>query len=332
MVKKLTFIWVAAILIFMGAEGHAQDPIFSQFYANPLYLNPALAGSNICPRVNLNYRSQWPSIAGTYKTFSASADMYMDKLSGGVGLIVLNDQAGSGALQTTTASGIYSYRLTINRNLFLNAGFQATYYQRKIDWAKLTFPDMIDPHFGFVYTTQEKQPSKLTKGFADFSTGLVLANSRNFYAGFALHHLTQPNEGFYSDISSKLNMKMTVHAGYIFDLSKKSSNNRSVEDPTLSANILYQRQQHFQQINYGLYFNRFPFVGGLWFRQNFNNPDAIIFLVGFQQDWFNFGYSYDLTVSKLTNITGGAHEISLALMFPCPPHKKKLRTINCPTF
>jgi len=332
MVKKLTFIWVAAILMLMGLEGRAQDPIFSQFYANPLYLNPALAGSNICPRVNLNYRNQWPAIAGTYKTFSASADMYMDKLSGGVGLIVMNDQAGEGALQTTTASGIYSYRLTINRNLFLNAGFQATYYQRRIDWAKLTFPDMIDPRFGFVNATAEKQPSKLTKGFADFSTGLVLANSRNFYAGFALHHLTQPNEGFYSDISSKLNMKMTAHAGYVFDLTRRSSRNRSVEDPTLSANILYQRQQKFQQINYGLYFNRFPFVGGLWFRQNFNNPDAVIFLAGFQQDWFNFGYSYDLTVSKLTNITGGAHEISLALMFPCPPHKKKLRTINCPTF
>ncbi|MEI6575590.1 MAG: type IX secretion system membrane protein PorP/SprF [Bacteroidota bacterium] len=332
MVKKLTFIWVAAILILMGKPGHTQDPIFSQFYANPLYLNPALAGSNICPRVNLNYRNQWPAIAGTYKTFSASCDMYMDRISGGVGLIFMNDQAGEGALQTTTASGIYSYRLTINRNLFLNAGFEATYFQRKIDWQKLTFPDMIDPRFGFVYNTQEKQPAKLTKGFADFSAGMVLSNSRSFYLGFGVNHLTQPNEGFYSDVSSKLNMKLTVHGGYVIDLMKRSSHNRAMEDPTLSVNVLFQQQQHFQQINYGLYFNRYPFVGGLWFRQNFHNADAIIFLAGFQQSWFNFGYSYDLTTSKLTNITGGAHEISMAFMFPCPPKKKHLRTINCPTF
>jgi type IX secretion system PorP/SprF family membrane protein len=191
---------------------------------------------------------------------------------------------------------------------------------------------MIDPRFGFVNATQEKQPPKLTKGFADFDAGLVLANSRSFYVGFALHHLTQPNEGFYSDVSSKLNMKMTAHGGYVFDLMRKSSRNRSLEDPTLSVNLLYQRQQNFQQINYGLYFNRYPFVGGLWFRQNFNNFDAIIFLAGFQQSWFNFGYSYDLTTSKLTNITGGAHEISMAFLFPCPPKKTRLRTINCPSF
>ena len=33
----------------------AQDPAFSQFYANPLYLNPAFAGTNDCPRANLSF-------------------------------------------------------------------------------------------------------------------------------------------------------------------------------------------------------------------------------------------------------------------------------------
>ncbi|MGM0478992.1 MAG: type IX secretion system membrane protein PorP/SprF, partial [Bacteroidota bacterium] len=34
----------------------AQDPQFSQFYANPIYLNPAFAGSHGCPRFAANYR------------------------------------------------------------------------------------------------------------------------------------------------------------------------------------------------------------------------------------------------------------------------------------
>jgi len=38
----------------------AQDPHFSQFYAAPLYLNPALAGTSAGNyRVGVNYRDQW---------------------------------------------------------------------------------------------------------------------------------------------------------------------------------------------------------------------------------------------------------------------------------
>ena len=332
MIKKLSCALLATFMILLGLRSEAQDPIFSQFYANPLYLNPALAGSAVCPRVNLNYRNQWPSISGTYVTYSASYDQYWDKISGGVGLIAMSDRAGEGALTTNTISGIYSYRLTINRSMTLNAGFQATYMNRRIDWDKLTFPDMIDPKFGFVNGTMEKQPPKLSIGFADFSAGLLLSHTDYFYTGIAVDHLTQPNEGFYSDISSKLNMKFTFHAGGIINLKARRSGARQPEDPTLSPNILYQQQQNFQQINYGVYFNRYPFVGGLWFRQNFNNADAFILLAGFQQASFKLGYSYDLTVSKLTNITGGAHEISVSFNFPCPVKHKKVRTINCPSF
>lgn len=332
MVKKLSCLGMLIILAFTGRDAIAQDPIFSQFYANPLYLNPALAGSAICPRLSFNYRNQWPAIAGTYVTYNASYDQYMDKISGGIGFLAMSDRAGEGALTSNTISAIYSYRLTINRKMSLNAGFQGTYYNRRIDWDKLTFPDMIDPRFGFVYNTMEKRPAKLSIGFMDFSSGLLLSHSDNFFAGVAVHHLTQPNEGFYSDISSKLNMKITAHAGGIIDLKRRSSGNRGQEDPTLSPNILFQQQQHFQQINYGVYFNRYPFVGGLWFRQNFNNADAFILLCGFEQESFKIGYSYDLTVSKLTNITGGAHEVSFSWLFPCPQKKVKVRTINCPSF
>ena len=40
----------------------AQDAHFSQFYANPLYLSPSLAGATDGARIILNYRNQWPAI------------------------------------------------------------------------------------------------------------------------------------------------------------------------------------------------------------------------------------------------------------------------------
>ena len=323
----------AILLMVLSFRGlNAQDPIFSQFYANPLYLNPAMAGSNVFPRVMANCRNQWPAISGTSVTYNVIYDQYVAIIIGGIGLLLTNDRAGDGAFTTTMASGVYSYRLNISRKLFLNAGFQATFMQRRLDWDKLVFPDQIDPKYGFTLETMEVAPPNLSRAFADFSAGLLFGDNENFFVGFAAHHLTQPNDGFYTDVSSKLYMKLTAHAGTIINLAPKRSSGRKLEDPTLSPNILYQKQQEFHQLNYGVYFNRYPFVGGVWFRQNFENPDAFIMLVGFEQSTYKFGYSYDLTVSRLTNITGGAHEVSFAWFFKCPPKKKKIKAINCPTF
>jgi len=307
----------------------AQDPAFSQFYANPLYLNPAFAGSAVCPRIIMNYRNQWPAITGTFVTYNASYDQHFDKLSGGLGILVNADRAGEGTINTNTFSGIYSYRLEVSRTFSINAALQASYVDRRLAWEKLTFGDMIDPRSGFIYNTKEEVPADLSKGYVDFSTGIV-GYTENFYAGVAVSHLTEPEEGFKT--IHTIPMKFTAHAGAVIDLMKRKSRSRTNEDITLSPNILYQQQLHFNQLNYGFYVNWYPFVNGIWYRQNFNNSDAIIFLAGIQQNSFKFGYSYDLTVSKLTNITGGAHEISFALQLGCPPKKKKIRTINCPTF
>ena len=62
MKKKYTFILILLIGSITILKG--QDPHFSQYYANPLYLNPALAGAQICPRLAFNFRNQWPSITG----------------------------------------------------------------------------------------------------------------------------------------------------------------------------------------------------------------------------------------------------------------------------
>ncbi|MEY3270304.1 MAG: hypothetical protein RIS89_402, partial [Bacteroidota bacterium] len=59
MMKKIT---LSLLLVALSGELLAQDPTFTQFYANPVYMNPALAGSSGCPRVALNYRNEWPQL------------------------------------------------------------------------------------------------------------------------------------------------------------------------------------------------------------------------------------------------------------------------------
>lgn len=316
------------MLFFMACNTYAQDMHFSQYYANPIYLNPAFAGNAICPRLVMNYRNQWPSLPGQYVSYSASYDQHIDYLSGGIGLMFNADNAGQGTLNTTVISGMYSYKMSVSRYVSINLALQASYLQNKLDWNKLTFNDMLSPKDGFVYNTNEKQPQNLVEGSPDFSAGFLIYGE-SFYAGFAAHHLTQPNEAFLG--TGKLPIEYTLHAGGIIDLVEHGKRRR-IEDPTISPNILINDQLNSEEINYGIYFNRYPLVSGLWFRQSFQNPDAFITLLGFQTLFFKMGYSYDVTVSRLSAVSGGAHEISMGFQFECRPKKKKMRAINCPVF
>src|SRR6478735_598008 len=105
-----------SILVFtvFFSELKAQDPQFTQFYANPLYLNPAFAGTARCPRICMNYRNQWPNLSGNYVTYSFSGDMHVDALGGGLGVLVTTDDQARGTLKTTNASLLYSYQAVIS--------------------------------------------------------------------------------------------------------------------------------------------------------------------------------------------------------------------------
>ncbi|MDO9511511.1 MAG: type IX secretion system membrane protein PorP/SprF [Bacteroidales bacterium] len=331
--RRITAIIILTVTGLTIKDTCAQDPSFSQFYANPLYLNPALTGSSFSPRLILNYRNQWPSLPANFVTYNASYDQYIPEISSGFGIIFNTDRAGEGIITTSTFSGIYSYTLNVARNTYINAGLQATFYQRKLDWFNLTFDDMFHPVWGQIYPTQERPPDNLSISFLDFSAGLAAAYSDVLYGGIAVNHLTEPYDGWYNDNSTRLNMKYTLHAGGIIDLEPRTRNRRRLEAVTISPNILYQKQQNFEQINVGLYLNKYPFVVGTWFRHNIENPDAFIFLLGFQQESFRIGYSYDVTVSKLKNVTGGAHEISFTYLFRNPSAgRKKNQPIPCPSF
>ena len=72
--KKL--ICTLSICLTLALCASAQDPNFSQFFASPLTLNPALTGKfDGVYRVAGNYRNQWPTINNAFRTYTASFDM-----------------------------------------------------------------------------------------------------------------------------------------------------------------------------------------------------------------------------------------------------------------
>lgn len=308
--------------LFADNELQAQDPQFTQFYANPIYLNPAFAGSARCPRVVMAYRNQWPALSGSFVTYSASYDQYVPTISGGIGVIALRDEAGRGVLNTTSIGGIYSYQKAVSRTFSLKFGVQATYTQKALDWSKLTFGDQIDPRRGFIYESQEVVRGG-DVGFFDASAG-VLGFSESFYAGASVHHINEPNESLILG-TSRLPMKFTGHTGAVIPIDGKR---KSLSEASVSPNILYQRQADFEQINVGLYVRKGPLVFGTWYRFK----DSFIALLGVQTETFKVGYSYDLTTSQLTTETGGSHELTLTFQMKCKKRGGRFRTISCPSF
>jgi type IX secretion system PorP/SprF family membrane protein len=306
----LVIIMILAYIV----RGYAQDVIYSQFYANPVYLNPALAGSKLCQRLTLNYRNQWPSIEQGYVSYSASWDQQFEKLSGALGVIVNTDVGGGGIYNRFSGSGIYSYRLQASRNIVFNAALQAGYVQYRLDGNKLIFGDQINTHTGNIEPTRDYLPPRLNVGNVDFSAGLLGGYKESLYFGVAVNHITRPDIAFYEGSTNRLQMRWTVHSGILIDMSQ----GRDVTEFgsfSISPNIVYVQQGNFHQLNAGMAVNMFPFVGGLWLRHSFGNPDAVITMLGFQQKNYKIEYSFDYTISRLTIKSSGAHEISIAWLF-----------------
>jgi type IX secretion system PorP/SprF family membrane protein len=316
-------LYIAFSLIAFG--GFSQDPQFTQFYANPIYLNPAFAGSHGCPRLNMNYRNEWPSLSGNYVTYSMSYDNYFKNVSGGIGVIAMHDQQGQGTIFTSMLGLVYSYHLKVNRKFSMMFGVRAAMFNKYLDWDKLTFGDMIDPRRGFIYQTGDVPRGNSGGVYLFDASAGVVGYSKHFFFGFAAHHLNMPNESMIIG-NSKLPMRFTGHMGAEIKLGKGS---QYVNKTSIMPNVIYQYQNGFQELALGTYVKYGVFTAGAWYR----NRDAFILSIGLNTGKFKVGYSYDVTVSKLNNgVSGGSHEVSLGLFFNCKDKPVTFRTISCPSF
>ena len=58
------------MILSLGTTVQAQDPQFSQFYAAPLYTNPAFTGLTNQHRFVANVRDQWPGLSNDFLSTS----------------------------------------------------------------------------------------------------------------------------------------------------------------------------------------------------------------------------------------------------------------------
>lgn len=289
--------------------GSSQDASYSQFYANPLHLNPAFAGTTELQRAVFHYRNQWPQKGNSYTNYSLAYDFMLKNLKSGLGFQVNYNKEPNNIVNSYSAFMSYSHSVNLGTETFLTMGLQAGMVYKQFDLTNLVFPSNIDQISGEITGNLPLVVSDIDKSYPDFSVGVAMQHRRVFW-GTSVHHLTQPDESITEgDQKGKLPIQVTVHGGI---RTRELHNGLLSREYTLSPNILYQQQGSFKQLNLGIYMIEKSFMFGGWFRNNLNvRPDAIIALFGIVMEKFQIGYSFDYTLSKLSNYSHGSHEISL---------------------
>lgn len=338
MIKKYYILSLMALVLMFNSV-RAQHYQFSQFYAAPSYLNPAFTGANVCSRIAINYRNQWNSIPGGFTSYQITADHSLKKYNSGTGIQFFNDKAGVGGLKTTQLNLLYAYDIRINKVYGARAGISFGGVQRSIDYTSLVFGDQI-ARGGSTSTVDDI--SILRKVYVDMAAGGLFYNS-TWFVGFATNHLNRPNQSLQGN-ESALPMEFKLHGGYkfTFDGDESNGNKKNPQRNNVTVTASYKKQSKFNQLDLGLYYSKNYLVLGVWYRglpffrpvPGYRNNDALVFIAGVAVEKFRIGYSYDVTISKLTNVSsGGTHELSIAYQF-CDQKRKKKKNIliSCPKF
>ncbi|MEO9484905.1 MAG: type IX secretion system membrane protein PorP/SprF [Ekhidna sp.] len=336
--KKL-HIYITALLI--ATVVYAQDAQYSQFYANPIYLNPAFAGTAQDTRAVFIHRIQWPNLPQAFSNSTVSIDYNASDINSGFGVVIHSDQEGTAGLRNTTGSFIYAYEANMNNKVVFRPALKFGYTFRDIDRSKLVLGDQVD--FGVDGTpSQDPQINSIRlKNHWDIGAGFLIYTKKNWF-GVGIDHLTRPNRSLLEG-EDNLPIRYSLHIGSRYPLQKLVNIGTII--PSIAPSILYRRQGEFQQIDAGATVHLQPVLIGLYYRgmpfikNGFNriNQDAIILVAGLEYDNFEFGYSFDLNLSRLDPVAGGgAHEFSLIYSFRMPkdPYKtpSNKKKLGCPTF
>jgi len=311
----------------MLASGNvsAENPQFSQYYANQLLIAPSFAGNSFGTRTFLSYRDQWARLPGSYVTYSAAIDNNFYAINSGFGLVVMRDVAGSARLGTTSATGMYSYRFNINDDWRVRPGISFSVTQRSLQYANAIFPDQITES-GVDVNTME--PEYKPYNYTDASSSVVVYN-RQLWLGLCVDHLMRPNTSF-ARADAQTYMQWSQFGGINFPL----TNSVGKIPEVITLNYLFKMARDFRQLDVGLNWYRAPLLLGVGWRglpaSEYPSYDCLIFMVGIAFNDMAIGYSYDFTVSKLGAPTGGSHEITLSISFNEGNKTHRQGAIPCP--
>ncbi len=334
MMMKLPGVLLPVLFVLGSMAVKAQDAQFTQFYASPMYLNPAFTGLTFEHRFVANYRNQWPGVKTAYQTAMVTYDYNMSDLNSGIGFTVMQDRSGTAGLTHTQVGASYSYHFKINKFAEIRMGANLNFNMKRIDFGQLRFNDQIATGSGVSVEATNYEPLN----FMDFAAGALL-NSTEYWLGLSAKHLTQPNSSLVGD-KVPLPLSISLHGGYRFILEQKSRVDlRKYVSPAFNL----RHEAKYDQLDIGVYYFHMPINVGLWYRglpfkkyaATYGSRESIALLIGLDLSpkLVRIGYSFDLTVSRLGIANSlGAHEVSIIYEIAKKRKRNKRVLVSCPKF
>lgn len=304
----------------------AQDIHFSQFWMQPLYLNPANAGMfDGQYRAGAMYRQQWRAVPVPYRTVSIMGDARFDnvirgKADGGAGIIFNNDVSGDSKYTINQAYIPVSAVKTISSDsaLSVSAGLAPGISNIAFRTDKLTFDKQWD---GDIYnpslSTGENFPS-LSRTYFDVSAGITLQykfkGTGLVSAGTSLSHFNRPRVSFFKNDDVKLYAKTNTFVSVQYPVQQMLF---------VNVDLMYEKQGPFRETVIaarGRYVmdpkDNIVLSAGFSARPG----DAMIVLLGMDYQNYQFGFAYDMNYSKFNVATNkrGAIEFGVIYIFKKP--------------
>jgi type IX secretion system PorP/SprF family membrane protein len=312
MLLKNSFLSFAMMLIFFGLNAQ-QDKLLTHFIYDKMSINPGKTGidmyNGIC--ATSIYRNQWDKVNGAPNSAILNVEANLTKyFPGGVGISFYHDAIGFARQNNVLLN--YSYPIQIGRAGVLGIGVGIGIMNYGLN------PDWVPP-------TNNPDPT-LPAGFAatslDANFGLYF-NGKDFYGGISSTHLS----------ASQLQQNVTV-GGVSFAQSYQTARHyylmggkrfKKIGPGDIDAQVLMRTDfvKFSADINaryiLGMQGGK-QLYGGLTYRTS----DAVALMVGYTPiEKMTIGYSYDLTLNKLSSISRGSHELVIKYCYYLPPPPKQ---------
>jgi type IX secretion system PorP/SprF family membrane protein len=324
----------------------AQDTHFTQYYATPSFLNPAMIGA-FDGRYRLSgvYRNQWSSFLSTpFQSVGAMLDLRMPIGKGqeesylGAGIDLYSDKLGGKSYASTNSmalSAAYHKPLDMWGNNYISAGLRVSFAQRSVNYEGLSFQDQFNGLDGYTIASAEVLPRN-SVSYADLATGVFwstnLEKRNQFHAGIGVYHFNAPNVALYTNDPKALAVRTSILAGGQVELAPRIDLMPrlvvSVQGGNFESNIGTNLRLGLDDYNdSSLFF-------GAWARPVGDVTggvalDAVVLMTGLQLGEFRVGASYDSNLSGLLPVSKSVGAFELTMQYIGNYGGEK---VVCPTF
>ncbi len=272
-----------------------QEAIFTQYYSNRLYLNPAFAGTNDGLNIVAVGRTQFLTVNNNPNTQLISADLPLGGERLALGIVLYNDELGF--VKQPTFMGSFAYKIYFNSGI-LSLGIQAGATSYSSIFSNVNLKANPDPTFANNINTLVPRAG----------LGFVF-ETKKFYIG-----LSSPSLIPYS-YDEAGNSKYSIHA-YLTGGVKIPLTRVILIEPTFvtryAVGVPFETDLTLT----------FGFIERAFLGFNFRTTNQFSLTGRFNLSKnFAIGYSYDLPNTNTSGINNAAHEVLLNYNIPLKRNK-----------